>query len=364
MVSGVLFCFGFYPWKRPHVRRFLDGQGRRVEFVWTVRAARHRGFGANDGVVVWGCEEKPAITRLAQAHGAPLFRLEDGFLRSVGLGSDFHAPASLVLDGRGIHYDPSRASDLEVLLQEGAFEAEELARARALSTTIVSRGISKYNVGDCTASLPRAPSGRPLVLVPGQVEDDASIRLGCVDVRTNEGLLRAVRERRPEAFVVFKPHPDVVSGNRRGAVADEVARSYADAVVTDAPLPACLASADEVHTMTSLVGFEALLRGKRVATYGLPFYAGWGLTDDRHKLARRTRKLALDELVAGCLLRYPLYLHPETNERTTPEAVVDALHQAVQRAGNQPLRAHFLVHKARRLLNAARATLSESFDRR
>ena len=35
---------------------------------------------------------------------------------------------------------------------------------------------------------------------------------------------------------------------------------------------------DEVHTLTSLTGFEALLRGIEVHAYGGPFYAGWGLT--------------------------------------------------------------------------------------
>jgi len=70
--------------------------------------------------------------------------------------------------------------------------------------------------------------------------------------------------------------------------------------------------------MTSLAGFEGLLRGKRVVTYGIPFYAGWGLTDDRHRSERRTRKLILDELVAGCLLKYPRYMYG-SNVFLTPE---------------------------------------------
>jgi capsular polysaccharide export protein len=77
--------------------------------------------------------------------------------------------------------------------------------------------------------------------------------------------------------------------------------------------------------MTSLVGFEALLRGKRVATYGRPFYSGWGLTDDRHPLARRTRRLTLDQLCAGVLLRYPRYLDPGRGVFTSPEDVLTLL---------------------------------------
>jgi capsular polysaccharide export protein len=116
----------------------------------------------------------------------------------------------------------------------------------------------------------------------------------------------------------------VVSGNRAaGAVRPDPA--HYDQRVDDASIAACLDAADEVHTMTSLVGFEALLRGKRVVTYGLPFYAGWGLTADRHKLTRRNRRLTLDELVAGVLLRYPRYVSDASGEFTTAEAAVERL---------------------------------------
>src|SRR6185503_19998958 len=115
------------------------------------------------------------------------------------------------------------------------------------------------------------------------------------------------------------------SGNRRGAVSLEAARSLCDHVESTASLARCLEVADEVHTMTSLVGFEALLRGKHVVAYGQTFYAGWGLTDDRHPVARRTRRLTLDQLVAGALLRYPRYLDQETWRFTTPEATIARL---------------------------------------
>ena len=47
---------------------------------------------------------------------------------------------------------------------------------------------------------------------------------------------------------------------------------------------------DEVHTITSLVG--QIRHRKKVITYGLPFYAGWGLTEDRISCPRRKRKLS------------------------------------------------------------------------
>jgi capsule polysaccharide export protein KpsC/LpsZ len=170
---------------------------------------------------------------------------------------------------------------------------------------------------------------RLVVLVPGQVEDDASVRYGCIDVKTNLGLLQAVRLARPDAFIVYKPHPDVVSGNRAGALAQ--AREFADHVETHCSVVSCIEACDEVHTMTSLAGFDALLRGKRVVTYGQPFYAGWGLTQDivtdGAAFTRRIRRLTLDALVAGALLRYPIYWNWDLKRHTTCEAV---LHRIVE----------------------------------
>jgi len=156
------------------------------------------------------------------------------------------------------------------------------------------------------------------------VEQDAAIRLGCSDIVSDAALLAAVRRARPDAYILYKPHPDVVSGNRpAGRIRPDTADF--DLLIEDVSLAACLDGADEVHTMTSLVGFEALLRGKRVVTYGLPFYAGWGLTEDRHTLPRRNRGLTLDELVAGVLLHYPRYVSDTSGEFTRAEWTVERL---------------------------------------
>jgi capsular polysaccharide export protein len=163
------------------------------------------------------------------------------------------------------------------------------------------------------------------------VEDDASIRFGCTDVKTNLGLLQAARQAQPGAFIVYKPHPDVMSGNRIGKLALQQARAFADHVETGLSVVSCIEACDEVHTMTSLTGFDALLRGKRVVVYGQPFYAGWGLTEDlvRDGIAflRRQRHLTLDELVAGALLHYPVYWDWELKGYTSCEAV---LHRIVE----------------------------------
>ncbi len=78
--------------------------------------------------------------------------------------------------------------------------------------------------------------------------------------------------------------------------------------------------------MTSLLGFEALLRGTPVTTLGAPFYAGWGLTRDLGKTpARRQARPTLPGLVHAALIGYPRYLDPVTGRPCPVEVAVDRL---------------------------------------
>lgn len=301
-----LVCLGMSYWKRPFVRRFLRSPGRRVRFVKTTAELSALPPSRELTAVVWASKKTPELTRWAEAAHVPLWHMEDGFLRSAGLGSDLTAPGSLVLDPDGIYYDPSRPSALERILQTTDFSTEELQRAARLRQSIVQGRISKYNLPAAEGLRVNATAGQRVLLVPGQVADDASVRLGTQQVGDNLSLLRAVREQHPDAYILYKPHPDVLSGNRQGSL-HGVEQPPWDQLIGQVPLASCLEVAHEVHTMTSLVGFEALLRDLPVVTYGQPFYAGWGLTRDFAPLARRTRRLSLDELVAGALLRYPRY---------------------------------------------------------
>jgi capsular polysaccharide export protein len=318
--AGRLVCTGFHWWKRPYIRSALSAPGNRVTF-----SDRPNALAAADKVVVWGAGGRSALEREAEKRHLPIHRMEDGFLRSVGLGSDLVRPLSLVVDRQGIYFDPTRPSDLETLLRETEFTDELRRRGRRLRRVIVQNRLSKYNVGnDEPLQLMTAP-GQKTVLVPGQVEDDASIRLGCIDICTNLALLAEVRRQNPDAVIIYKPHPDVLAGNRKGVVPPEEAGRYCNLVVTDRAMPTCLAAVEEVHTMTSLTGFEALLHEKRVITYGLPFYAGWGLTQDRHAIHRRGRKLALDELVAAALILYPRYIDWHRGYLVQVESILEHL---------------------------------------
>lgn len=331
---GRVIGVGFRRWKAANLKPMLGLHQNVVSFVPTVADVRGLAPLPQEKLVCWGATPPVGLAELALSHWAQLVHAEDGFVRSVGLGSDLIPPLSLVLDQRGIYFDATRPSDLEVMLNTRSFTAQDLQRAQEVRAFIVQHGITKYNLEPRQAvgwGPAQRAAGRTVVLVPGQVEDDASIRLGCTTVRSNAALLQAVRAARPGAFVVYKPHPDVLSGNRKGRLALQEARQWADHIEEGVSVVSCIEACDEVHTMTSLTGFDALLRGKSVVTYGQPFYAGWGLTEDRAEnptaFVRRTRRLSLDELVAGALLHYPIYWDWDLKGYTTCEAV---LHRIVE----------------------------------
>ena len=304
-------------WKRKRIAQFLRGKDR-APLLFIEDAAAAAAAAGDGAIAVWPSRMPEGLEALA---GDRLVRIEDGFIRSIGLGADLHPPLSIVVDRSGIYYDPNRPSDLETILESTAFSPELLARAEALIDTIILRGISKY-ASEAPAPTRARPAKRT-ILVPGQVEDDLSVRCGGAGVAGNLDLLRRARAAEPDAHILFKPHPDVDAGHRRGHVPDTALRDYADEIVRGEAMPSLLARIDGVHVLTSLTGFEALLRGLEVTVHGQPFYAGWGLTRDLvAPIARRTRNLSLTELVAGTLILYPRYLDPVTERPCPPETLL------------------------------------------
>lgn len=322
-------AFGFAHWKRDTVEPLLWA-GASVPFR-AARADALQDLPHDSTVAVW--KARIAASFLAEIEAGPwrVTEVEDGFIRSAGLGADCVPPLSIVVDDLGVHYDPTRPNRLEEMFANDDATPDDLARAGHLREWLVREGVSKYGVGSSALVL-REGGGRRHILVVGQVEDDRSVLFGGGDVRSNLDLLKRVRAANPDAWIVYRPHPDVEAGHRRGAIPAQTVLASANAIAADSPISALIAMADEVHVITSLAGFEALLQGKSVTTHGQPFFAGWGLTRDLGgTLPRRNKNLSLDALVAGVLLRYPRYLDPVTNLPCTAEILVMRLLSGVQR---------------------------------
>jgi capsular polysaccharide export protein len=277
-----------------------------------------------DRLYLWGKGNHPLAEQFAIKNKIPVYRMEDGFIRSLFLGSDLARPYSITIDSVGIYFDPSQESELERLLNHHTFSQEVLARAKLINRTIIEGKLSKYNHQKHDPISCSRKGYDKVVLIPGQVEDDCSIILGGFGM-TNEKLILETRKSNPYSFIIYKPHPDVVVGNRKGQVDTEILRRTCNLVIENSSIDTCLEAADEVHTITSFCGFDALLRDKKVFTYGMPFYAGWGLTTDRLFCQRRVRRLSKFELIAGTLLLFPKYVDVKTGLPCELEAVLERI---------------------------------------
>ncbi|MCW2366806.1 capsular polysaccharide export protein [Sphingobium sp. B7D2B] len=322
-------AFGFAHWKRDTVDPLLWG-GRPVPFRSSHLAELNR-LPKGASVAVW--KSRVPADFLAALDSGPwrVLEVEDGFIRSAGLGADCVPPLSIVVDDLGVHYDPTRPCRLEAMLASDDFSTDLLTRARALRNWLVREGISKYGISTGSA-LPRPGGTKRHILVVGQVEDDRSVLFGSPTVRSNFDLLRRVRALAPDAHLVYRPHPDVEAGHRKGAIPKREALAIADSIDPSSPISALIGMVDEVHVMTSLAGFEALLQCKTVTTHGVPFFAGWGLTRDLAMTPDRRRPgCTRDALAAAVLLVYPRYLDPLTNLPCNAEIMIMRLLSGVKR---------------------------------
>lgn len=311
-----LYLVGFSLWKRAFMQAFCQHLADELRFV---RKPPKRLTG-DEQVLVWGSRHPDLASAI---------RVEDGFIRSRGLGSNLCRPSSLSLDPVGIYFDSRTPSGLEQLLNYQGMTEAEVKRGDALIALLREHRVSKYNVGE-PQHYARPDDGCELVLVVGQVDGDASILTGSPHIRSNEQLLWAVRAAKPEAHILYKPHPDVVAGNRGGAISAACLAECVDSQVLDIGLTSLYPHVDELHTMTSLSGFEALVQGVKVTTWGQPFYSGWGLTTDAYPPARRQRSLPLAALVYLTLVAYPRYLDWQTGLWITPEQLIRQLAQQGQ----------------------------------
>lgn len=299
------------PWKKKILGMYIQSPVSDIQLVGKKQFDEL----GNAQKIVWG----------ARQEGTNLLRIEDGFIRSKGLGVSFNLPLSLVLDDEGMYFDARKPSTLENCLENNQYSECQLEQARQLRNLILTKKLTKYNLIQKSIILPQEAEGKKLILVPGQVEGDASILYGSPSVRNNLELIKLVRAENPNSYIFYKPHPDTLKGLRKGSPVYDEMYKLADKVVKEGDVISWIESVDEVHTMTSTVGFEALMHEKKVVTYGMPFYAGWGLTTDTLDFSRRSRKRNIDELVYAVLIEYPIYLNPNTQEYISARRAAELL---------------------------------------
>ena len=312
------------PWKARQINRFIYPlTGKRVRSFKRFKSRMQN-------ILIWG-KNKKINNHISNVNN--FISVEDGFVRSVGLGGELYPPLSLLFDKKGIHYDGSRVSDLEELLQNSKVNQSEIIRARGIIDLIKKFNITKYNLSlTKEIDLPSNILNKQIIGILGQVETDNSIIYGVPDdtiPKTNYALIEQVRKDYPDAYIIYKPHPDTESGLRAKGNKEGLICEYADLIANKTSLEDLFKKVDRIAVFTSLGGFEALIRGLSVTTYGFPFYSGWGLTEDKlnnHIWAkRRTRQLTIDELTFICLVKYPFYSSVKFNCPTEIEKIFDEI---------------------------------------
>ena len=272
-----------------------------------------------DTYVGWGRKSGALAARLARKRGKSLLLMEDGFLRSF---TRDEPSMSVNLDDIGIYYDASGPSRLEELIKQPLTE-EQILRIQAVLASWREHELSKYNAGcEYAGNLPDK-----YVLVVDQVKNDASVRFGMADEGSFHAMLELAIKENPESDIIVKIHPDIYTKSKYGHFDVSLLKKMPKVIViAETCLPTKLIKrAEKVYTVTSQVGFEALIWGKPVCCMGMPFYAGWGLTDDKAPAPKRRRKVTLEQLAFAALLSYPRYVHPLRNEICDIEMIIEIL---------------------------------------
>jgi len=275
-------------------------------------------FLADSPTAVAGWGRKPSGRRavwLARLLRRPVALLEDGFVRSV----DRNAPTlSLLVDDIGVYYDAARPSRMERVISDGA-DGDQAARAARLTAQWRAGRVSKYNHS------PEYPDRLPdrYVLVIDQTFGDLSVVGGLASPERFSAMLSAALAENPDAEVIVKVHPDVFSKAKRGYFDPSSSRARIRIIGTDCHPVRLLERATAVYCVTSLMGFEALLWGRPVRCFGMPFYAGWGITQDELPRPMRRHDARLEDVVHAALVALARYADPVNGARWKAEQAID-----------------------------------------
>ncbi|OLO03642.1 hypothetical protein BTW07_13735 [Salinicola socius] len=284
-----------------------------------------------DLFVQWGITEKLEKKKQMEARnalGRELVILEDGFIRSVGIGLSGEPGLSIILDDTTSYYDATKPSRLERLLQSGPeLTEQEMVRAEALIAKIVEGRVSKYN------HAPDAPLsiGNPQklkILLLDQRRGDQSVVSGMADEATFRKMLQDAIHHYPNHDILIKQHPDAITGGK-GSYFDNQSLAFIKNVDNvflidfDINPHALFDVVEEVHVVTSGMGFEALMAGKKVHCYGMPFYAGWELTEDRLQISRRSRQRRLTDVFHFAYVDLSRYYNPDLGRACDLEEAID-----------------------------------------
>lgn len=300
------------PFRKTTYTQCLQGKVRTTYLSWLA-----------DGYLAWGISKKTiALMQDAIRKKKPLFYFEDPFIRSLynnpsRVDASFRMGMGFSVDLRAPYYCGDMETDLEKLIRKQSLSDEEKIAAEALIRKIVENNLSKYNNQPLSEKV-ASSSDKRKILVIGQNYGDMSLVFGGVRDDVFETMIHDAINAGGEVY--FKTHPDMIALGQQREFQGKL--HVLDKMCNPISL---LRQMDEVYVATSQMGFEALMLGKKVTVYGKPFYAGWGLTEDKQQFERRNVKKSLEEVFSAAYLTHPKYVLPGTSQFVSLDAVLNEL---------------------------------------
>ncbi len=229
----------------------------------------------NPVIYIWGYKAPDYFIDYIRKQGLDIFFLEDGFIRSGPDDDSSAPPLSIVMDSQAPYFDTTRPNDLTDLVANFDFEqgGYDETLAQEMLDYYVSHRVSKYNHQPYVDVVPiYGIKNEKRILVLGQVPHDDSLKYGGGIGITLLDLVNKAIVENPDAQIIVKPHPMTLDDPSTVTALTEL-----DCLILTQSihLVDALETVDHVYTITSLGGFEALLRGKTVTVLGSPFYAEW-----------------------------------------------------------------------------------------
>lgn len=288
-------------------------------------------------VLLGGVGSTPAqISTVVEAMqvNKPVLILEAAFIRSINTfceqneAAEYRYDIGFVLDYLTAYYDATRPSYLELLLNDKnlVITDEQKQRARKCIDKIIQNYLTKYNCQPIfTPKIGR--DGVQKILVVDQSFGDNSIKKGLASVATFEEMLEAAILENPDADIIIKTHPDTKTGRRTGYYNDmDISNRKNIYFYTDPINPISLIQyVDKVYVCTTQLGFEALMCNKETHVFGMPFYAGWGCSNDRQTCDRRTNTRSIEEIFYITYILYSYYVNPNKKCLCEIEEAMDYL---------------------------------------
>jgi capsular polysaccharide export protein len=316
-----------------------DSSNNKYKHLKTLLNTRSLCYGAEpesinaEVFLQWGAEpaeskERPEYFR--SKFGTPRLYIEDGFIRSINLWTNSDEPScSIIFDTRSVYYDATNPSLLEsILASKYSLNRKQITRSQNLIKTIVQNKISKYNFAPIIDLDFRQPKKRTILLIDQKI-NDMSIKYGAANAESFKTMLNTALNLDSEVNIIIKQHPCAINADSNQAhfneslLADAAKLSHVHFINFDINPYSLINAVDEVWVVSSGMGFEALMAGKHVRCFGIPFYSNWGLTQDEVKCDRRNRNRKLEDIFYVFYLMLTRYVNPKTGELTTLENVLE-----------------------------------------